>query len=390
MNHSITLTIDGRGVAVAPGATLLNAAQRAGVYIPTLCADDHLEPYGACRLCLVAVEGDRRPMLPACTTPATDGMVVRTSSDLIDRTRRNIVELILSDHPEDCLICPQNGRCDLQEVAAYVGVRQMRFRGEKSAYAIDSSNPFYEQDLERCILCGKCVRTCDEIQGRGAIHYAYRGFQTKIAAPLDRPLAQSTCESCGQCVVKCPVGALRTKSMVRFGRPTGETATTCTYCGVGCGLILETRDGRIIGARGNPASPTQGRTCVKGAFGYGFVNHPDRLTTPLIREGWKMENGKWKMEDHETTDHETTPDSGSVVSGQWSVVSGQFSAFREATWDEALSLVAQRLAETKETHGSHAIGVLASAKCTNEENYLIQKFARAVVGTNNVDHCARL
>jgi formate dehydrogenase alpha subunit len=406
MNYSITLTIDGQGVAVAPGATLLDAAQQAGVYLPTLCADDHLEPYGACRLCLVAVEGDRRPMLPACTTPATDGMVVRTSSDLIDRTRRNIVELLLSNHPEDCLTCPQNGRCDLQEVAAYVGVRQRRFRGEKSAYPIDSSNPFYEQDLNRCILCGKCVRTCDEIQGRGAIHYAYRGFQTKIAAPLDRSLAQSTCESCGQCVVKCPVGALRTKSMVRFGRPTGETATTCTYCGVGCGLILETRDGRIIGARGNPASPTQGRTCVKGAFGYGFVNHPDRLTTPLIRREWRMENGKWKCEMRNAKCEMTgTPDSGqsAIRNPQFRAIRNPQSAipgnpqsairnpqFREATWDEALSLVAQRLAETKETHGSHAVGFFASAKCTNEENYLIQKFARAVIGTNNVDHCARL
>lgn len=352
MSDSITLTIDGRRVTVAPGATLLEAARRASVYIPTLCADDHLEPFGACRLCLVAVEGDRRPMLPACTTPATNGMVVHTNNELIERTRRNIVELMLSDHPEDCLTCPQNGRCDLQQVAAYVGVRQMRFRGEKHHYAIDSSNPFYEQDLNRCILCGKCVRVCDEVQGRGAIYYAYRGFQTKIAAPLDRPLAESTCESCGQCVAKCPVGALYTKAMRRFGTPTAETATVCPYCGVGCGLLLETRDNRVIGVRGNPDSPVNwGRTCVKGAFGYGFINHPDRLTKPLIKR-----NG----------------------------------TFVETSWDEALSWVAQRLKETKEAYGSDAVGVFASAKCTNEENYLIQKFARAVVGTNNVDHCARL
>jgi predicted molibdopterin-dependent oxidoreductase YjgC len=378
--NAMRLTIDGRGVVVEPGSTILDAARQAGIYIPTLCADDHLEPFGACRLCLVAVEGDRRPMLPACTTPATDGMVVHTSSELIDRTRRNIVELMLSDHPEDCLTCPQNGRCELQQVAAYVGVRQLRFQGEKHHYPVDSSNPFYEQDLNRCILCGKCVRVCEEVQGRGAIYYAYRGFQTKIAAPLDRPLAESTCESCGQCVAKCPVGALHTKAMKRFGLPTRETATLCPYCGVGCGLILETRDNRIIGVRGNPDSPVNwGRTCVKGAFGYEFVNHPDRLTKPLIRKEWRMENGEWKMENGKSN-----------FQSPISNLHPPISAFREATWDEALSLIASRLREIKAQHGADAIGFLASAKCTNEENYLLQKFARAVIGTPNVDHCARL
>ncbi len=352
MDDTVTLTIDGRSVTVSAGSTILQAAQKAGVFIPTLCADDKLRPFGACRLCLVEVKGDRRPMLPACTTPATNGMIVRTSSPLIDKTRRNIVELLLSDHPQDCLTCPQNNRCELQAIAAYVGVRQMRFRGEKRSYEIDDSNPFFVRDLDRCILCGKCVRVCDEIQGRNAIHYAYRGFGTKIATAMDRPLNDSNCESCGQCISVCPVGALVPKSQLRHGVPSGETVTICPYCGVGCSLILETRDNRIIGVRGDPQGPAnQGRTCVKGRFGLDFVNHPDRLTKPLIRK------------------------EGRLV---------------ESEWDEALTLVATWLADVKGEHGGDAIGVLTSAKCTNEENYLAQKLTRALLGTNNIDHCARL
>jgi formate dehydrogenase alpha subunit len=352
MDPVITLTIDGNTVEVPKGTTILEASRQAGVYIPTLCADDNLEPYGACRLCLVEVEGDRKPMLPACTTPAADGMNVKSSSPLIDKTRRNIVELLLSDHPEDCLTCPQNNRCDLQRVAAYVGVRQMRFRGEKREYAIDDSNPFYVRDLERCILCGKCVRVCDEIQGRDSIHYAYRGFNTKIAAVMDRPVADSNCESCGQCVDACPVGALQPRFYIDHGMPTRRVKSICPYCGVGCSLELQVRDGKVIGAMGDARGPAnEGRTCLKGHFGMRFINHPDRLTTPLIRKN------------------------GELV---------------ESSWEEALDLVADKLAEIKTTEGGDAIGMLASAKCSNEENYLGQKLMRQVLGTNNVDHCARL
>jgi len=330
----------------------LDAAKVAGIYIPTLCADEDLRPYGACRLCLVEVEGQRRPMLPSCTTPVAEGMVVHTSTPLIDKVRRNIVELILSDHPSDCLNCPQNNRCELQRVAAYVGLRQQRFAGERRSLPLDGSNPFFVRDLEKCILCGKCVRTCDEIQNRRAIHYAYRGFATKIAVELDRGLAESLCESCGQCVAKCPVGALYTKASYEHGLPTNTTRTICPYCGVGCGLILETRGQSIIGVLGDHDSPVnKGRTCVKGRFGYDFVNHPDRLITPLIKRGDELV---------------------------------------EASWDEALDLVADRLASIKEKYGGDSIAVLSSAKCTNEENYLLQKFTRAVLETNNVDHCARL
>ena len=352
MDHMITLTIDDREVKIAEGTTILLAARKAGVYIPTLCADNKLAPYGACRLCLVEVKGDRRPMLPACSTPAANGMEVKTTSPLIEQTRRNIVELLLSDHPEDCLTCPQNNRCELQKVAAYVGVRQMRFRGEKRSYTIDDSNPFYVRDLDRCILCGKCVRVCDEIQGRNAIHYAYRGFGTKIAAVMDRPVADSNCESCGQCVDACPVGALQPRSFIAFGTPTKRVKSICPYCGVGCTLVLQVRDNKVIGVTGDPDGPAnEGRTCVKGRFGMRFINHPDRLTAPLIRKG------------------------GELV---------------ESTWDEALDLVATKLASIKAEDGGDAMGMLVSAKCSNEENYLGQKLMRQLLGTNNVDHCARL
>jgi predicted molibdopterin-dependent oxidoreductase YjgC len=349
--NMIRLTIDGREVKVEAGATVLEAARSGGIYIPTLCYDSALEPHGACRLCVVEIE-KMRGLPTSCTTPAADGMVVRTSSPHIDQVRRNIVELLLSDHPSDCLTCPQNTRCELQAIAAYMGVRQMRFEGEKRSYTIDDSNPFFVRDLERCILCGKCVRVCDEIQGRGSIYYAYRGLKTKIATVMDRPLVESNCESCGQCVDKCPVGALVPKAALRHGLHTSETKTICPYCGVGCSLILETRGDRIIGARGDPDGPANhGRTCVKGHFGYAFVNHPDRLTRPLVRKN------------------------GALV---------------ESDWDEALDLVASKLAQIRTEHGGDAIGILTSAKCTNEENYLAQKFARAVLGTNNIDHCARL
>lgn len=352
MSTLIHLTIDEHPVVAEAGTTILGAAKAAGIYIPTLCADDALQPYGACRLCLVEVQGDRRPMLPSCTTPVTEGMVVRTTSPLVDKVRRNIVELLLSDHPSDCLTCPQNNRCELQKIAAYFGLRQQRFSGEKRSVRIDDSNPFFVRDLERCILCGKCVRTCDEIQNRRAIHYAYRGFATKIAVELDKDLADSLCESCGQCVDKCPVGALYTKAHFQYGLPTNAVKTICAYCGVGCGLILETRGQQIIGAPGDHDNPVnRGRTCVKGRFGYDFIHHPDRLTVPLIKR-----NGK----------------------------------FIQVTWDEALDLVADKIAATKKQRGGNAIAVLSSAKCTNEENYLLQKFTRAVLGTNNVDHCARL
>ncbi len=345
--NGITLTIDGREVKAQAGMTILQAATQAGIYVPTLCADDKLEPYGGCRVCLVEVEG--MPGLPAsCTTQVRQGMVVTTTNQRIDRVRRTMVQLLMANGHGDCLTCEANQHCDLQRVAAFVGVREQPFQGVERSYEVDYSNPFFKVDLSKCILCAKCTRTCDEIQGLRAIWLGYRGYESKVVPDFDEPWADSICEFCGQCEERCPVTAL----VEPVEMASAETKTVCIYCGVGCGLYLRTRGRKVVGVRGDPENPASGgRLCIKGRFGYQFINHPERLTVPLIKKD------------------------GSFV---------------EATWEEALDLVARRLQEIKERHGPQSIATLASAKCTNEENYLLQKFARTVVRNNNIDHCARL
>ena len=340
----ICLSIDGRRVAVQSGNTLLDAARAAGVFVPTLCHDPMLRPSGACRLCVVEVAG-YRSLLSSCTTPAEEGMVVRTSSRLVADARRLTLELILADHPLDCLTCRRNQRCELQTVAARLGVTEIALSPTRHAVAIDASNPFFDRDMARCIVCGRCVRACDEIRGVKAIHFAGRSYETRIAAAMDRPILESSCESCGQCVDTCPTGALVDRRYA--GLPDREVRSVCPYCGCGCGLLLQVKGDRLIGALPDRDGPVgAGSLCVKGRYGLDFVHHADRLTKPLVRRD------------------------GRLV---------------EAEWDEALDLVADRLAEHR---GRFA--ALASAKCTNEENYLFQKLARAVMGTNNVDHCARI
>jgi predicted molibdopterin-dependent oxidoreductase YjgC len=366
MARTVKLTIDGRSVEVEGGTTVLQAAQQAGVFVPTLCADPALRSFGACRLCIVEIES-LRGLPTACTTPVSEGMRVRTTSPQIDNERRMIVELLLSDHPSDCLTCVKNTRCELQTVAAYIGVHERRIRGERRAYDVDNSNPFYGRDLEKCILCGKCVRACDELQARQAIHFGYRGFATKITTLYDMPLWDSTCESCGRCVDMCPTAALFDKAWLTSGLPTSETRSICSYCGVGCGLVLETRNGRVISVRGDRDNPTnRGHTCVKGRFGHGYIHSPDRLTHPLIRRSLAERLG---------------------LSGPASPLNDRFI---ETDWETALDLVAETLATVRRQSGPEALAFVTSAKCTNEENYLIQKLARGVVGTHNIDHCARL
>ena len=365
---NLNVTIDFKKVQVPEGSTVLDAARVAGVYIPTLCDDPLLEPFGACRLCVVEIDG-YRGLPTACSTPVVEGMVVNTSSATIAANRKTTMNLLLSDHPLDCQHCVSNMRCELQDVAAFVGVREQPFEGERRAYDIDESNPFYGRDLEKCILCGKCVRACDEIQGRQAIHFGYRGFATKITTPFDMPMWDSTCESCGRCVDMCPTAALYDKAALKTGLPTGETDTICPYCGVGCGLTLETRDGKIINARGNRENETnQGHTCVKGRYGWEFIHHPDRLQKPQVRKYLLDGKKKSSIKDRK--------------SKAWDWV--------ETDWDTALDITADKLRETRDTHGADSIGVLTSAKCLNEENYLMNKLARQVIGTNNIDHCARL
>jgi len=341
----IKMVIDGITIEAKEEATVLEAARDADIYIPNLCADPDLEPFGACRLCLVEVDGEEG--LPtACTLPVAEGMVVKTDTDRINAVRRQIVQLLMSDHPADCLQCPKNQRCELQKVAAYLGVGEQPYRRLERASVIDSSNPFFVRDPSLCILCGKCVRVCAEVQGRRALEIQHEGRLSRIVtAQGDKPIAESICESCGQCVAKCPTGAIVPK---KFDFPSKTVKSICPYCGVGCGISLEVRSDKIVGARGDADNRVnKGSLCVKGRFGLDYVNHDQRLTTPLIRRNGKLE---------------------------------------PATWDEALDMVAGKFARYR---GSQ-IGVLASAKCTNEENYLIQKFGRVVLGTQHIDHCARL
>jgi len=343
--EEISLNIDGREIKARPGDTVLEAALRNDIYIPSLCYDPDLEPYGGCRLCIVQIDGVRG-MPTACTTPVAEGMVIRTSTPEVNQVRLNTLELILADHPTDCLTCAKNQQCELQEVAAYLGIKERRLPPTATERAIDDSNPFFTIDRNYCILCQRCTRTCDEITGINAIEVINRGSDSRISTFGDKPLIESICQSCGECVVRCPVGALLPK---KFETPVREVLTTCPYCGVGCGIYLGIRNGRIVSVRGDRENPSNnGRLCVKGRFGIpDFVHSPQRLTKPLIKK-----NGK----------------------------------FVEAEWDETLDLIAGKLS----AYSGEQTAVMASAKATNEDNYVIQKFARAVLGTNNVDHCARI
>jgi predicted molibdopterin-dependent oxidoreductase YjgC len=366
----ITLTINGQEVQATRGMTVLEAATAAGIYIPTLCHYPDLEPYGGCRLCIVEIE-NMRGLPTACTTPATDGMVVTTEATAINEVRRASLELILSTHPCDCLechrrercgpydvclrhvavtdrcvVCPSNGTCELQKVVDYMGVRELRVAKDPKRVPADTSNPFFDLDRNRCILCARCVRTCQEITGVGAIDMAYRGYDVKVATFGDTELMESICRSCGECMVRCPVGALTPKET---SHPEREVKTICPYCGVGCQMYLGVKDEKVVSVRGDEEGPAnQGRLCVKGRFGIAeFVNHKDRLTTPLVRKNGRLE---------------------------------------ETSWEEALNTIASRLGRY---HGDE-VAVISSAKSTNEDNYVMQKLARAVLGTNSVDHCARL
>ncbi|GAI81304.1 unnamed protein product, partial [marine sediment metagenome] len=260
----IKLAINGQEVEARRGMTVLEVAEAAGIYIPTLCHDPDLEPYGACRLCVVEVEG-MRGLPTACTTPATDGMVVHTETPAVNKVRCTAVELLIADHPSDCLTCPKNQQCELQKVAAYLGITQQRFRKATGLLPVDTSNPFFNLDRNMCILCARCVRTCDEITGVGAIDLAFRGYESKVSTFNDNLLLDSICVSCGECVVHCPTGALIPKDA---RQPTREVETICPYCGVGCGIYLGIRDGQIISIRGKrEGTVNKGSLCVKGRFG---------------------------------------------------------------------------------------------------------------------------
>jgi len=351
--EKINLTIDGKRITAERGKTILEVATENGIRIPTLCKFPAFPPTGACRVCLVEVEG-KPDLLPACITEATDGMVIHTASQRVLKTRRLVVELILSDHKSDCLTCEKNGECELQSLAYELQIETPRWRLSEPRFEIDDSSPVIIIDRNRCILCGRCIYACNDVAVNYCLEIQNRGYASIVAPAFGKPLGESNCKSCGECVRVCPVGAI-TEKISRFQGRSWElkrTFSTCPYCGVGCGIIIHTRNNRIVKITGNESSPVNaGSLCVKGRFGFDFVHHPDRLTHPLIKR-----NGE----------------------------------FVRATWEKALDLVAERLARIKRDNGADAIALLSSAKCTNEENYLMQKFARAVIGTNNIDHCARL
>ena len=376
MESTNLIVINGNELPFETGETILEVARRGDIDIPTLCHLKGATPTGACRICVVEVEG-ARTLLPACSTPASPNMVVRTESGQVVEARREILRLMLSSGNHNCAVrgrddgdwtefqlgvekadatdelCPLWGDCRLQDLAYRYQVSGEGFQGTPPKYPMETVNPFIVRDFSRCILCGRCVQACNDVQVNNAINFGYRGAETKIIAAGDRPLKDSDCVFCGECVQACPVGALVEKDVRYQVRPweTRKIRTTCSYCGVGCQLNLHARDNQVVKVSGVDEAPNHGSLCVKGRFGFTFIGSEDRLTDPLIRE-----NGE----------------------------------FRKATWDEALDLVADRFKTIRDTHGSDSMGVLTSARITNEENYIAHKFTRAVLKTNNIDHCARL
>jgi predicted molibdopterin-dependent oxidoreductase YjgC len=336
--------INGKIVNFKEGDTVLEAAQAAGIYIPTLCHHPALAPAGTCRLCVIEIDG-RRGLPCSCTMPVETGMVIHTDTPRVQEFRRTQLESIVSDHPRDCLFCPENMRCELQRVANYIGLRQIPLvhRGHQ----LKDPGIFFSRDYSLCIRCGRCVRVCQEVRNNRAIYFLLDDKGLSVGTPLNRSLEESGCQFCGACVDVCPTGALVDKN--QQGLAERVVKTICPYCGVGCQLDLEIKNGKIMQVIPDMHGPANhGQACVKGRFGIpGFVHHPERLTQPLIRKG---------------------------------------GAFTPSTWEEALDLVAARL----KTYAPDEVAVIASAKCTNEDNYILQKFGRAVLGTNNIDHCARL
>lgn len=362
---TVKITINDKNIQAQPGQTILSAAQEHGIHIPTLCYHRDLTPTGNCRICVVEVEGSRF-LQAACVDSVWDGMQVNTDSERVVQSRRKTLELMLANHPPDCLTCDVSGSCELQDLAYDYQVEIPAWGSKGGRYPVDSDpNPFIRVDMNKCILCRRCVLACEEIQGRYVWGVAYRGFEEQIVPGSGTNMLEARCESCGQCVAYCPTGALSDRMSFGLGRAhqVQKVTTTCTYCGVGCQLDLNIKNGHIIGVTSNPDAPVNGMSlCVKGRYGYDFVHHPQRLKRPSVRK--YLLNNTPRPDDR----------------GEWV----------EVDWNTALEITAHRLCYARDTYGSDSIGVLTSAKCLNEENYLMNKFARQVLGTNNIDHCARL
>ncbi|HUW60163.1 MAG TPA: formate dehydrogenase subunit alpha [Candidatus Bathyarchaeia archaeon] len=352
----IQLIIDGRKVTAEQGQTVLEAAQTAGIYIPSLCYHPRTGRAGRCRACVVEIEGIRG-LQASCTTPAKDNMVVQTQTSTVLEARRMIVELLLANGNHDCLSCEANGACELQDMAYRLGIERPAFLIPEEQQPRDDSAEGIIRDPNKCIQCGRCVAACNNTVMHEVLDFGYRGAGVEVVCDDDQPMGASSCVQCGECVQVCPVGALILKPSKGRARAweVSHNEVVCPYCGVGCIIEIGVKDGKYLWARGAETDwckrANQGMLCVKGRFGLEFLNNPDRLITPLIRRKGSLE---------------------------------------PATWDEALDFVAKKLKAVRKQHGPDAIGCLSSAKVTNEENFAMQRFARAVIGTNNVDHCARL
>jgi len=344
--ETITLTINDKVINCPSGISILQAARREGIKIPTLCDHPALESVGACRLCLVEDKGGR--LMASCVTPASEGQVLKTDSPRVLAHRKNIVRLLLAEHPESCLVCNKGNRCDLRAIAASLGIGETNLYPMPHARTMEQANPFLVRDLTKCVLCGKCIRADHELVVVGAIDYNRRGFLSRPETVHERPLEESTCAFCGTCVSICPTGALSVKNAHFVGTPEKEKSSVCGFCGVGCSLVLGSAAGRIVEV--NPAdepSTVNGPTlCLRGHFAHDYLHSENRLTTPRVRKNGELE---------------------------------------DISWNDAVSRVAERLLEIREKHGPQSIGFLGSSKCTNEENYLFQKMARAVFRTNNLD-----
>jgi len=358
----VTLEIDGVSVTVPAGTSVMRASAEAGIGVPKLCATDSLEPFGSCRLCLVEIEG-RRGYPASCTTPVEPGMKVRTQSGKLGELRRGVMELYISDHPLDCLTCPTNGNCELQDMAGVVGLREVRYAdGASGAAPIaththmkkDESNPYFTYDPSKCIVCNRCVRACEETQGTFALTISGRGFDSRVSAGTSQPFMESDCVSCGACVQACPTATLTETSVIQLGQPSHNVVTTCAYCGVGCSFKAEMKGNEVVRmVPHKDGAANEGHACVKGRFAWGYATHKDRILKPMIR---------------------------AKITDPW----------REVSWEEAIGYAASQFKRIQAEHGTDSIGGIVSSRCTNEEGYLVQKLVRAAFGNNNVDTCARV
>jgi formate dehydrogenase alpha subunit len=409
--QAVTITLDSREVSGHSGMTILELARESGINIPTLCYDPHLTSIGACRICLV--ENEQTGVLVAsCVTPIASGMIINTHSPRVIEHRKNIVKLLLASHPDSCLVCDKGNRCQLRQLASDMGIGLVEFQRIPQMATIEEVNPFIERDLSKCILCAKCIRACQELVVEGAIDYFRRGFANVPATLNNLPLEDSECTFCGTCVALCPTGALTEKERSYRGTTKTTVQTTCPFCGCGCCISLEVKDNHIVrvspvkedvvypvrnssGAL-NPAAEQRGSIsngvnhgtlCVRGSYGCDFIHSPDRLTKPLVkvnpvRNDWVLKTA--------LSERNSNSEYGSSPLSKVGLSNGVKDSFAEVSWNQVSELVATEFNRIKDEHGPDSLAILGSSKCTNEENYLLQRFARCVLGTNNIDNGSRL